>query len=50
VHRLLYSSLRRYGVLGIGRKESLRGTPHEDDYEVVDAEERLYRRSAWRGS
>ena len=29
VHKLLYSSLRRYGVLGLGRKESLRGTPHE---------------------
>src|SRR5262249_16229503 len=26
VHRLLHASLRRYGVLGLGRKESLRGT------------------------
>ena len=44
VHRLLYSSLRRYGVLGLGRKESLRGTPHENDYEVVDDGERIFRR------
>lgn len=44
VHKLLYSSLRRYGVLGLGRKESLRGTPHERDYESVDELERLFRR------
>ena len=44
VHRLLYASLRRYGVLGVGRKESLRGTPHERDYETIDETERLFRR------
>jgi chemotaxis protein methyltransferase CheR len=44
VHKLLYSSLRRYGVLGLGRKESLRGTPHERDYEALDEAERLFRR------
>jgi chemotaxis protein methyltransferase CheR len=44
VHQLLYSSLRRYGVLGLGRKESLRGTPHEYDYEVLDDGERIFRR------
>jgi chemotaxis protein methyltransferase CheR len=44
VHRLLYASLRRYGVLGLGRKESLRGTPHEGDYEPLDQDERLFRR------
>jgi chemotaxis protein methyltransferase CheR len=44
VHQLLYSSLRRYGVLGLGRKESLRGTPHELDYEVIDETERVFRR------
>ena len=44
VHKLLYASLRRYGVLGLGRKESLRGTPHEADYEVVDDGERIFRR------
>jgi chemotaxis protein methyltransferase CheR len=44
VHRLLYASLRRYGVLGVGRKESLRGTPHERDYEPLDEPERLFRR------
>lgn len=44
VHRLLYASLRRYGVLALGRKESLRGTPHERDYEPIDDPERLFRR------
>jgi chemotaxis protein methyltransferase CheR len=44
VHKLLFASLRRYGVLGLGRKESLRGTPHEYDYELVDDRERLFRR------
>jgi chemotaxis protein methyltransferase CheR len=44
VHDLLYASLRRYGVLGLGRKESLRGTPHERDYEFVDEAERIFRR------
>jgi chemotaxis protein methyltransferase CheR len=44
VHRLLYASLRRYGVIGLGRKESMRGTPHERDYECIDESERLFRR------
>ena len=44
VHQLFYSSLRRYGVLGLGRKESLHGTPHEADYEVIDDGERIFRR------
>ena len=44
VHKLLYSSLRRYGVLGLGRKESLRGSPHADEYETIDENERIFRR------
>lgn len=46
VHRLFYSSLRRFGVLALGRKESLRGTPHEHDYEEIDPVEKLFRRQA----
>jgi chemotaxis protein methyltransferase CheR len=46
VHRLLYSSLARLGVLGLGRRESLRFTPHENEYEVVDANQRLYKKIA----
>jgi chemotaxis protein methyltransferase CheR len=44
VHTLLFSSLVRLGVLGLGRKESLRFTPHEDAFTELDRTERLYRR------
>ena len=46
VHELLFQSLRRFGVLAVGRRESLRNTGHEDDYEVVDGRERIYRKRA----
>jgi chemotaxis protein methyltransferase CheR len=44
VHRLLYQSLLRLGVLGLGKKESLRFTPLEASYRPLDANERLYRK------
>ncbi len=44
VHRLLYSSLVRLGVLALGRRESLRFTPHENDYEAIDANQRLFKK------
>ncbi|HSD80781.1 MAG TPA: CheR family methyltransferase, partial [Solirubrobacteraceae bacterium] len=40
---LFADSLPRFGVLGLGRKESLGGTAVEDRFEVLDAHERLYR-------
>lgn len=47
VHDLLYSSLRRLGILALGRKESLKGaTPHERSYEELDAREKIYRKVA----
>jgi chemotaxis protein methyltransferase CheR len=46
VHGLLYESLAPLGVLGLGAKESIRGTPHEVDYAPIDARHRLYRRIA----
>lgn len=45
VHKLLYGSLSRFGVLGLGRQESLKFTPHESQYEVLDKREKLYRRN-----
>ena len=36
----------RFGILALGRKESLRGTAHEQDYTELDAVEKIYRRSA----
>ena len=46
VHELLYQSLTRFGVLGLGSRESLRFSPFEDRYEALDEEMRLYRRIA----
>jgi chemotaxis protein methyltransferase CheR len=44
VHNLLYDSLAMGGILALGEKESLKFTPHEDDYEILDDREKLYRR------
>jgi chemotaxis protein methyltransferase CheR len=45
VLRLFDESLPRRGVLGLGRKETLRGTAIEDGYEPFLEAERIYRRS-----
>jgi chemotaxis protein methyltransferase CheR len=44
VHALLDESLCRLGILGLGARETLRGTGFEDRYESLDDESRLYRR------
>ena len=44
VHRLFYESLATFGVLALGHRESIRFSPHEDRFEDLDAEERLYRK------
>ena len=44
VHGLFHESLRRFGILALGRKESLAGTPHQHDYEELNAAEKLFRR------
>ena len=46
VHRLFYDSLARFGVLGLGQKETLRFTDLEECYEELDPSEKLYRRIA----
>jgi chemotaxis protein methyltransferase CheR len=46
VHGLLHESLCTFGYLGVGRRESLKFTPHEGAYEQVDPEQRIYRRVA----
>lgn len=43
---LFVASLTRLGVLGLGRKESLGGTGVEGRFEVLDADERLFRLTA----
>jgi chemotaxis protein methyltransferase CheR len=46
VHRLFYESLVTFGVLGLGHRESIRQSPHEDRYEELDPAEKLYRKVA----
>ncbi|HVZ73169.1 MAG TPA: protein-glutamate O-methyltransferase CheR [Polyangia bacterium] len=41
---LLHESLCRLGVLGLGARESLRGSGHEDHFEALDPDVRLFRR------
>ena len=44
VHNLFYDSLVRFGILGLGRQESIKFTPHETNYEELERSEKLYRR------
>lgn len=44
VHQLFYDSLCTFGVLGLGRQESLKFTPYEHRYEELIRGEKLYRR------
>jgi chemotaxis protein methyltransferase CheR len=46
VHDLFYESLMTFGVLGLGHKESLRFSPHADQFEELDPVEKLYRKVA----
>src|SRR5207248_197724 len=43
-HALFYDSLVRFGLLALGHKESIAFSPHESCYEVLDADEKLYRK------
>ncbi len=44
VHELFYESLVRLGVLALGQRESIGLSPFEDRYEVLDPEERIFRK------
>jgi chemotaxis protein methyltransferase CheR len=44
IHHLFHQSLERFGILALGRKESIRSTAVEHSYEAFDATEKLYRR------
>ena len=44
VHLLFHESLVRFGVLALGHRESIAFSPLVDDYEVIDPDERLYRK------
>ena len=44
VHSLFHFSLASFGVLALGRKESIAHTEHAGSYEEVDGAERIYRK------
>ena len=44
VHQLFHQSLDTLGILGLGKKESIRYTAVSDYYQPIDLEERIYRR------
>jgi chemotaxis protein methyltransferase CheR len=44
VHELIYDSLSRFGIVGLGKRESLKYSPREAYYETLDEENRLYRK------
>ncbi len=44
VHKLFYDSLCKFGVLGLGRQESLKLTPYEKNYMAIAGGEKIYRR------
>ena len=46
VHELFCESLETFGILGLGHKESITFTRFADRYEELDADERIYRKSA----
>jgi chemotaxis protein methyltransferase CheR len=46
VQQLFLNSLEIFGVLGLGKKETIRYTSVAERYDTLDAEERLYRRIA----
>ena len=44
VQQLFRDSMEMFGILGLGKKESVRYTSVADHYEEIDAEEKIYRR------
>lgn len=44
VHRLLHESLGMFGILGLGMRETLRGSAWGAHYQALDEDVRLYRR------
>jgi len=44
VHELLFNSLTKFGILSIGKKETLHATPFEDRFEEMGTNLKVYRR------
>jgi chemotaxis protein methyltransferase CheR len=44
VHQLFHESLGTFGILALGRQESLRLSPYAEQYEPLDKREKIFRR------
>src|SRR5881397_1500333 len=44
VQKLFLDSMEMFGILGLGKKETIKFSSVTDNYEIIDLEERLYRR------
>ena len=44
--QLFHDSLVRFGVLGLGHKETIRNSGFENEYEELDGAEKLWRKVA----
>ncbi|AKG23952.1 CheR family methyltransferase [Calothrix sp. 336/3] len=46
VHRLFYESLVRFGILALGKQETIKFTDYENEYEQIEIGQKIYRRLA----
>lgn len=44
VQKLLHESLCRFGILGLGQKETVRFSPYEGEYDPLSEKEKIYKR------
>ncbi len=44
VHNLFYESLGAFGILGIGDKETIMQTEHDQHYEIISKQHKLYKK------
>lgn len=44
VHKLFYESLVRFGILGLGRQESIKFTPYQEGYDLLESSAKIYQR------
>lgn len=45
VHKLFYESLTNFGILALGKQESIRFSPYESKYKNINKVEKIYRRN-----
>lgn len=46
VNEVFFDSLRRFGILALGRNDTIAGSRHEPDFQAIPGDERLFQRMA----